>query len=75
MNHMAHHVEGGILPWDQVAVVPDFGSCLNRHGGLKNSFGRAGHRYISGYRESRQHVTAAFGLPRLKESLIRQYRA
>jgi hypothetical protein len=58
---VAHYMEGGILPGDQVAVVPDFRGYLNRHEGLNCSFDRAQDGYNSGYRESRQRVTAGFG--------------
>jgi hypothetical protein len=45
---VAHDVEGGIFPGNQVAVVPDFGGRLNGHEGSNCSFGRAGQGYISG---------------------------
>jgi hypothetical protein len=35
MDHVAHHVEGGILPGNESAVMPDLRGCLNRHRGWK----------------------------------------
>ena len=70
MDDVAHYMEGGILPGNQVAVVPDFGGRLNRHEGLKGSFDRAGDGYISAYRESRQRVTACFELAPRRKSFV-----
>src|SRR5581483_3015454 len=38
VDHMAHYVKRGLLPGDQIAVMPDFCSGLDGHGGLKGSF-------------------------------------
>src|ERR1035438_10505425 len=35
MNHVAHHMQGGLFPGNEVAVVPDFRGRLDRHGGVK----------------------------------------
>ena len=64
VDDVAHDVNIGVLPGNQVAVVPDFRGRLNRHEGLNCSFDRARDGYNSGYRESRQRVTAGIGLAR-----------
>ena len=35
VNDVAHDVEGGLLPGNQVAVVPDFCGRLDGHGGVQ----------------------------------------
>ena len=42
MDDVAHDVEGGVFPGNEVAVVPDFGCCLDGHWGFGGSFDRAG---------------------------------
>ena len=31
MDDMTHHVDGGLFPGNEFAVMPDFGGCMNRH--------------------------------------------
>jgi hypothetical protein len=38
---VAHDVNRGVFPANQVAVVPDFGCGLDGHESLTSSFGRA----------------------------------
>jgi hypothetical protein len=35
MDDVAHDVDRGVFPGNQVAVVPDFGCGLDGHGGLR----------------------------------------
>ena len=70
MDDVAQDVEGCVFPGDEVAVVPDSGCGLDRHGGSESSFGRAVDGYLSRYRDRRQHVTGEHRLARARGNQI-----
>ena len=59
VNHVAHHVDGGLFPRNEVAVMPDFRGGLDGHESGESSFESRRCADIQGYRESGSRVTRA----------------